>query len=560
MPLRLYNTLTRQKEDFAPIDPANVRLYACGPTVYDHLHIGNGRMLIVFDMLFRLLRREYGENNVTYVRNITDVDDKINARAAERGVAIRVLTDEMTKVFHEDAKALGCLGEDDGVIEPRATDHIAAMIALIEMLIAKGHAYETLELNSGDHHVLFNVRSMPAYGRLSKRSLDEMIAGARVEVAPNKRGPMDFVLWKPSSAGEPGWPSPWGRGRPGWHIECSAMSWKHLGEMFDIHGGGIDLLFPHHENEMAQSCSAFGHDIMAKVWMHNGHLQVEGEKMSKSLGNFVTIRELLGQYSGTIVRYNMLRTHYRQPADWRSEELERSRRELLSFSDVITKMASEENYREPKWSLIDKRLLSALEDDLNTPLAFTRLHELAEAGKKNDYKAADALAASAAFLGLQNLDRPNVLSDVFVSFVPDEKLNVYAAARGDLLRFKNYRSNNIVTSANEHLSKVRRLGLDAKIIEAENEAPVFNRGRLEIRFRDLEEEEAPEQRIERLMAAREKERKNKNWAEGDRIRDELAKMGIRLQDNDDGTTTAHVDLTAAGHATGGGAATPKVKR
>ena len=262
MPLRLYNTLTRQKVPFKPLDPSSVRLYACGPTVYDHLHIGNGRMLIVFDVLFRLLRHVYGEAHVKYVRNITDVDDKINARAAERGVDIRVLTDEMTHVFHEDATALGCLPP---TVEPRATDHIAEMIALIERLIAKGHAYVA------EDHVLFDVPSMPAYGKLSKRPLDEMIAGARVEVAPYKRGPMDFVLWKPSIPGEPGWESPWGHGRPGWHIECSAMSWKHLGETFDIHGGGIDLLFPHHENEMAQSCSAFGHDIMANVWMHNGH-------------------------------------------------------------------------------------------------------------------------------------------------------------------------------------------------------------------------------------------------------------------------------------------------
>ncbi len=284
MPLRLYNTLTRRKEDFAPIDRSNVRLYACGPTVYDHLHIGNGRMLIVFDLLFRLLRHEFGADHVTYVRNITDVDDKINARAAERGIDIRVLTDEMTAIFHEDTRALGCLPP---TVEPRATDHIAPMIAIIERLIAKGHVYEA------GGHVLFDVHAMPAYGKLSRRSLDDMIAGARVEVAPYKRGPMDFVLWKPSNADEPGWDSPWGRGRPGWHIECSAMSWEYLGEIFDIHGGGIDLVFPHHENEIAQSCCAFGHDVMANVWMHNGHLQVEGEKMSKSLGNFVTIHELL---------------------------------------------------------------------------------------------------------------------------------------------------------------------------------------------------------------------------------------------------------------------------
>lgn len=530
MSLRLYNTLTRRKEDFAPIDATNVRLYACGPTVYDHLHIGNGRMLIVFDLLFRLLRQAYGADHVKYVRNITDVDDKINARAAERGIDIKVLTDEMTAVFHEDAKALGCLPP---TVEPRATDHIPKMIEIIQRLVATGHAYVA------EGHVLFDVPSMPSYGKLSRRPLDEMIAGARVEVAPYKRSPMDFVLWKPSSPGEPGWESPWGRGRPGWHIECSAMSSEYLGEVFDIHGGGIDLVFPHHENEIAQSCCAFGHDVMANIWMHNGHLQVEGEKMSKSLGNFVTIRELLGQYSGTIIRYNMLKTHYRQPADWRSDELERSRRELLSFSDVITKMASEKLYLEPDWSLIDKQLLSALEDDLNTPLAFTRLRELAEAGRKNNYQAADTLAVSAAFLGLQNLDSPYVLSDGFVSSVPDEKFHLYAAARDDLLRFKNFRSNNIVTSANEYLNKVRRLGLDAEIIELGIEAPVMDRGRLEIKFLDAKEE-PPKQRIERLIAARETARKNKNWAESDRIRDELDAMGIVLKDNKDGTTSWEV--------------------
>src|SRR5664279_237625 len=332
MPLRLYNTLTRRKEDFAPIDAANVRLYACGPTVYDHLHIGNGRMLIVFDVLFRLLRHEFGPDHVTYVRNITDVDDKINARAAERGIDIRVLTDEMTAIFHEDARALGCLQPSDDpnesdpnlkMFEPRATAHIEQMIAMIEKLIANGHAYVA------EGHVLFDVPSTPAYGKLSKRPLDEMIAGARVEVAPNKRSPMDFVLWKPSSESEPGWDSPWGRGRPGWHIECSAMSSKYLGEVFDIHGGGIDLVFPHHENEIAQSCSAFGHDVMANVWMHNGHLQVEGEKMSKSLGNFVTIHELLHtdkfggrSWPGEVLRLAMLKTHYRQPIDFTVKALE----------------------------------------------------------------------------------------------------------------------------------------------------------------------------------------------------------------------------------------------
>ena len=282
--LKLYNTLTRSKEVFTPLDQKNVRMYVCGPTVYDYAHIGNARPLIVFDVLFRLLRHIYGPEHVRYVRNITDVDDKINARAAERGITIRELTEETNKIFQEDVKALGCL---EPTVQPRATEHIAEMIAIVEKLIASGHAY------AADGHVLFDVPSMADYGRLSRRSLDEMLAGARVDVAPYKRGEMDFVFWKPSKENEPGWESPWGYGRPGWHLECSAMSWKHLGETFDIHGGGIDLVFPHHENEIAQSRCAFHSGVMANVWMHNGFLQVEGEKMSKSLGNFITIHELL---------------------------------------------------------------------------------------------------------------------------------------------------------------------------------------------------------------------------------------------------------------------------
>src|SRR5471032_2430840 len=287
MDLRLYDTLTKEKRAFAPLDAANVRMYVCGPTVYDFAHIGNARPVIVFDVLFRLLRHLYGESHVTYVRNITDVDDKINARAAERNIPIRELTDETYKNFKADVEALGCLPP---TIEPRATEHIEEMKTLIERLVKSGNAY------TAEGNVLFNVPSMPDYGQLSKRPLDEMIAGARVEVAPYKKDPTDFVLWKPSKPGEPGWQSPAGingLGWPGWHIECSAMAWKHLGETFDIHGGGIDLVFPHHKNEIAQSRCAFHTGVMANYWMHNGFLQVEGEKMSKSLGNFVTIRELL---------------------------------------------------------------------------------------------------------------------------------------------------------------------------------------------------------------------------------------------------------------------------
>jgi cysteinyl-tRNA synthetase len=323
MALKLWNTLTRRKEEFRPIDKANVRLYVCGPTVYDRAHIGNARPVIVFDLLFRLLRHLYGADHVTYVRNITDVDDKINARAAEQGVPIRELTEKTTKQFHDDIAALGVLKP---TLEPRATDHIKWMIDMIERLIARGFAYEA------QGHVLFHVPAMPDYGRLSGRSLEEMIAGARVDVAPYKRDPMDFVLWKPSGPDLPGWDSPWGRGRPGWHIECSAMSWQHLGEEFDIHGGGIDLVFPHHENEIAQTRSAFGTEVMARAWMHNGFLQVEGEKMAKSAGNFVTIDELLNttrfggqRWSGGVLRLAMLMTHYRQPIDWTVRRLDEAR-------------------------------------------------------------------------------------------------------------------------------------------------------------------------------------------------------------------------------------------
>jgi hypothetical protein len=282
-------------------------MYVCGPTVYDHAHIGNARPIIVFDVLFRLLRHIYGADRVVYARNITDIDDKINARAKEEGVPISQITSRTTAQFHQDVAALGALKP---TVEPRATDHIAQMIDMIETLIEKGCAY------AADGHVLFHVPSMKSYGQLARRSMDEMVAGARVDVAPYKKDPMDFVLWKPSDKSLPGWDSPWGRGRPGWHIECSAMARRHLGETFDIHGGGIDLVFPHHENEIAQSCCAHDTKVMANYWLHNGHLQVEGEKMSKSLGNFLTISDLLKEYPGEALRLNMLSTHYRQPFNW----------------------------------------------------------------------------------------------------------------------------------------------------------------------------------------------------------------------------------------------------
>jgi cysteinyl-tRNA synthetase len=393
MELKLYDTLTREKRLFTPIDPSCVRMYVCGPTVYDFAHIGNARPLIVFDVLFRLLRHLYGADHVTYVRNITDVDDKINARAAERypglalNEAIRQVTEATAQQFHEDVDALGCLPP---TVEPRATEHIAEMRELIDRLVASGHAYVAEE------HVLFSVSSMPDYGRLSKRSLDEMIAGARVEVAPYKREPTDFVLWKPSKPGEPAWPSPAGivtPGRPGWHIECSAMSWKYLGETFDIHGGGIDLVFPHHENEIAQSRCAFHSPVMANYWMHNGFLQVEGEKMSKSEGNFFTIRELLADWPGEVLRFQMMMTHYRQPIDWTKAGTEQAAIALDTFHS-LTRTA------DPAHGHTSTVVLSALSDDLNTPQAIAELHKLAGDARKGDYQAACDLVATCSFLGI----------------------------------------------------------------------------------------------------------------------------------------------------------------
>jgi cysteinyl-tRNA synthetase len=384
MELNLYNTLTRTKQPFRPLDLNNVRMYVCGPTVYDFAHIGNARPVIVFDVLYRLLRHLYGDTHVKYVRNITDVEDKISARAARDypGVpindAIRKVTEQTERQFHDDVEALGCLRPD---VEPRATEHLDEMRTIIDRLVQGGFAYVEQD------HVLFSPDAMnaankglPRYGALSNRSLDEMIAGARVDVAPYKRGPTDFVLWKPSGKNDPGWPSPAGiktLGRPGWHIECSAMAWKHLGEQFDIHGGGIDLVFPHHENEVAQSCCAFHSGRMAQVWMHNGFLQVEGEKMSKSLGNFVTIRELLEtevfggrRWEGAVLRYAMLSTHYTQPIDWTVARLHWARTQLADFSRFVESAGSEAIRPE----LLDDRVISALCDDLNTPQAIVELN------------------------------------------------------------------------------------------------------------------------------------------------------------------------------------------
>jgi len=431
MSLRLFNTLTKTKEDFAPLDPANVRMYVCGPTVYDFAHIGNARPVIVFDVLFRLLRHTYGDAHVTYVRNITDVDDKINARAAERGISIRELTEETARIYEEDVAALGNLPP---TVTPRATEHVGEMIAMIEQLIAAGHAY------AADGHVLFDVSSKADYGKLARRSLDEMLAGARVEVAPYKKNAMDFVLWKPSEANLPGWDSPFGRGRPGWHIECSAMAGKYLGGTFDIHGGGIDLVFPHHENEIAQSEGAHcGHPI-AKVWMHNGFLEVEGAKMSKSTGNFFTIRELLADWPGEVLRFNMLRTHYRQPIDFTVAGLKESWKTLERWYDVTEPLANPAPNTE---------FFEALSDDLNTPAAIASLHRCDEM----------ALAGGLGFLGFSNV-----------------QLKIAARAQVDTVAIAD------------------------------------------------------------AIAARNAARKNKDFNESDRIRDDLLAKGIVLKDGPQGTT------------------------
>lgn len=383
MPI-FYNSLTKNKHALTPINPDNIGMYVCGPTVYDYAHIGNARPVIVFDTVFRLLNHIYGEGKVTYVRNVTDVDDKINQRALEEKRTIREITTETLAQYHQDIEDLGTLPP---TFEPRATDYIGQMIAMIDRLVESGHAYEA------EGHVLFSVHNFKNYGLLSNRSLDDMLAGARVEVAPYKRDPMDFVLWKPSDKMTPGWDSPWGYGRPGWHIECSAMSSALLGEKFDIHGGGVDLMFPHHENEIAQSCACHGNDQMASIWMHNGFVQVEGEKMSKSLGNFLTIRELLDEWDGEVLRLAMLMTHYRQPINWTKDLVREAETTLKKWRTFLQDQQSSSDIPP------DEEFLKALKDDVNTPKAIARLHILFKTAK-TDPEIASIFTASAQILGL----------------------------------------------------------------------------------------------------------------------------------------------------------------
>ncbi|KQS80528.1 cysteine--tRNA ligase [Rhizobium sp. Leaf384] len=472
--LRLYNTLTREKAVFTPIDAEDVRLYVCGPTVYDFAHIGNARPVIVFDVLFRLLRHLYGEAKVTYVRNITDVDDKINARALRDfpdlplNDAIRAVTEKTETQFLADARALGSL---EPTVQPRATDNIAEMIAIIEALIARGHAY----VAAGE--VLFDTTSMADYGALSHRNLDEQQAGARVAVDAHKKSPGDFVLWKMSSENEPGWDSPWGRGRPGWHIECSAMSHRYLGETFDIHGGGLDLIFPHHENEIAQSRCAHGTSAMANVWMHNGFVQIEGRKMSKSDGNFVTIHALLHTeefggraWPGEVLRLAMLMTQYRQPIDFSLKRLEEAQGIMRRWADakprVEAVLAGRPDAR--AWTLpADSPVL----DDLNLYPVITGMNQLAAEAAKGD------LDAAAAFLGLL-----------------------------DLMGFE----------AIEHLSQ-----------QANDRASGHD-------------DEETRSEVNRRIAQRLDLLKARNFAEADRIRDELLTDGIQLKDGKDAETGERV--------------------
>jgi cysteinyl-tRNA synthetase len=473
MTIQLTNTLTRRKEVFEPLDPAAVRFYVCGPTVYDFAHIGNARPVVVFDVLFRLLRHVYGASHVTYARNITDVEDKIIKAAEETGEPIDQLTARTARAFHEDMAALGALAP---TVEPRATQHIPQMIALIERLIEGGHAY------AADGHVLFSVPSMPDYGRLSGHNREELVAGARVEVAPYKQDPADFVLWKPSGDEQPGWDSPWGRGRPGWHIECSAMSERHLGPSFDLHGGGQDLIFPHHENEIAQSRCANPDEGFARFWVHNGYVVVEGEKMSKSLGNFFTVRQLLEEgIRGEAIRLTLLSGHYRQPLDVTREKLAESRAQLDGFYGALRRVEAlaAASVAPPA------DLVAVLEDDLNTPAALAQLHEIAGALNRagdaaEQRRLKGALLAGAQLLGLLQADP----EDWFKGRVP--------------------------------------ISLEPGQLTLTGYPPTVTVG-------------PSEAEVERLIEVRAAARTARDFAEADRIRDELKAKGIVLEDTPQGT-------------------------
>jgi cysteinyl-tRNA synthetase len=529
MELRLYDTLTREKRPFVPLDPANVRMYVCGPTVYDFAHIGNGRAAIVFDVLFRLLRHLYGESHVTYVRNITDVDDKINARAVRDfpglplNEAIRKVTEKTATQYHADVTALGCLPP---TVEPRATDFVlprpdgkADMVTLIRQLIARGHAYEA----GGE--VLFDTASMPDYGMLSGRKLDEQKAGARVAVEAHKKNPADFVLWKQSSEDEPGWESPWGRGRPGWHIECSAMSAAYLGDVFDIHGGGLDLIFPHHENELAQSRCAHGTATMANYWMHNGFLQVEGAKMSKSEGNFVTIRDLLNSWTGAVIRYSMLQTHYRQPIDWTVSRLEQSRHEMGNWAAMYSGSEAHEDYQRRRFKKEPARptqeLVDALGDDLNTSNAVSVLRrQFSE--KSITHGLAPDFFQNCEFLGLLNGENIGALEDTHVLGSNVQPGRLFEAIPY-VMNFRVGIANNLPEVIHRAESDLAKIGIK----------PTIRRdGFVDVIPLD-KSSELDSATIESLIADRTAARARKDFKESDRIRDELGAMKVVLKDGKD---------------------------
>ena len=450
MSLNLYDTFSNSKKKFEPIDPKNIRMYVCGPTVYDYPHVGNARPVIVFDILFRILQNLYGKEHVTYVRNITDVDDKIINASQENNEDINELTSRTINYFHADAKYIGAM---EPSFEPRATDHIAEMINIIETLIEKNYAYVA------ENNVLFSSNKFSKYGSLSGKKLEEMIAGSRVDVESYKQEASDFILWKPSKDNEPGWDSPWGKGRPGWHIECSAMSEKLLGKTFDIHGGGQDLIFPHHENEIAQSECANG-EKFANHWVHNGFVTVEGNKMAKSDGNFVTVNELKEKYQGEVIRLTMILTHYRQPLNWTNDNLQESKKTLDKWYQYF----SEVDFKPDLSVMIDENVMNALNDDMNTPQAIAELHKLFKNCKSDDQDSLNQFLISAQFIGLMN-DEPS--------------------------QWLSWGKDNISVDQNK---------------------------------------------IESLISQRNAARANKDFAEADRIRDELENLGIVLEDKGAETT------------------------
>jgi cysteinyl-tRNA synthetase len=497
--LFIHDSAARMKRRFEPIDPNHVRMYVCGPTVYDLAHLGNARPVVVFDVLARLLRRLYPK--VTYVRNITDVDDKINARSRESGEPIAAITARTTEDFHRDMAALNALPPD---VEPRATGHIAEMIALIERLIANGHAYVA------DGHVLFSVPSFRDYGKLSGRTPDELLAGARVDVAPYKRDAGDFVLWKPSDENAPGWDSPWGRGRPGWHIECSAMSWKHLGEEFDIHGGGHDLIFPHHENEVAQSVCAFPGHGFARYWMHNGMLLVDGEKMSKSLGNFRTVRDILaeGPWAGEAFRLLLLRTHYRASLDFTVAALREAKAELDGHYAMLNRARDVSD--DPLVAVMSEWALAPLLDDLNTPLALARMRDLRTL--ENGLTVGGSTKVVLDRMGLGREPKPGAAAAAF-----RDAATVLGITCAEPKRWLQGAAKVAGVGTRGVVGQLA-VTLDDDVVSATGLVGPTNA------------------EIEAAIAARLAARKAKNWAEADRIRDDLKAKGIILEDGAGGTT------------------------